>query len=250
MTNELAYFWLLILVALVTSLVGGLIVRRRYRPLTMRRIKGYETMPLLIDEAIESARQTNISIAGVEIGQTTTLFSLAAMSLLYELSRRQAFTEDTPLVTVSDGIVLAAALDMIRKTFAAEDNLAVYEAGTAVWMPTGERSLAFGAGVAALNGIRNVSSNIMVGAYGSEMALVGDAAIRRDAFFIGQSTQPIGQAIGFVYSSEPIIGEELFASEAYLYPDDQRLQTRLVVLDVLRWVIVAAILLIAILNIN
>lgn len=248
MENEIAYFWLILLVAFVASVLGSNFLRRRRKPLVVRQVSAYQSMPLLIDEAIESARRTSVSIGGVELGKSTTITSLAGLSLLYEISRRQAFTSTSPLVTVSDGVVLIGALDMVRKAYAAEDNLAVIEGNSLIWLPQGERSLAFGAGVAVLNSLRNVSSNIMVGAYGSEIALVGEASLRRSGFFIGQSTQLLGQSVAYAFSEAPLLTEELFVSDAYLHSDERTRQGPIIVLDVLRWVIVAAIILIAILN--
>lgn len=250
MENEVAFFWMIVLLAFVTSAVGSAFLHRRRRPLVIRQVRGYQTMPLLIDEAIEGARRTSVSIGGVEIGQNTTVTSLAALSLLYELSRRQSFTASTPLVTTSDGIVLLAAGDMVRRAYAFEDNADVFRANSVVWLPAGSRSVAFGAGVAVLNSIENVSSNVMLGAYGAEVALVGDASARRDTFFIGQSTQMLGQAVAYVFSDAPLIGEELFVSDAYMRPTDTRAQVQLLIIDVLRWALVAAIVLIAILNVE
>lgn len=249
MENEIVYFWLIILVAFVTSSFGSLFLRRRRKPLVVRQISGYASMPLLIDESIESASRTSFSVGGNEIGQGTTITALAALSLLYEVSRRQSFTTTSPLVTVTDGVVLGGALDAVRQAYAVEDNVESIEAKSVMWLPQGERSLAFGAGVAVLNSLRNVSSNIMVGAYGSEVALVGDASVRRNGFFIGQSTQLLGQSIAYAFSNAPLITEELFVGEAYMHPEDRMRQVPLVVLDVLRWAVVVAIILIAILNV-
>jgi hypothetical protein len=249
MENEIAYFWLILLLAFAASAIGSAFLRRRRKPLVVRKVSAYNTLPLLLDEAIESDRRTSFSIGGVEIGQNTTLASLAGLSLLYEVSRRQAFTTTSPLVTVTDGVVLTGALDMVRKAYATQDNLHVIEANTLIWLPQGERSLAFGAGVAVLNSLRDVSSNIMVGAYGSEIALVGDASVRRDSFFVGQSTRLLGQSVAYAFSETPLLTEELFASEAYMQPDAKGRQSVLLVLDVLRWSVVVAIVVIAVLNV-
>ncbi len=246
MANEVAYFWLLLTLAFVTSVLGGFLLRRRNRPLFLRPIRGYQILPLLVDEAIESDSKLHVGLAGIEIGKATTLVSLAALTLLYEINRRQAFTSSTPLVTTTDGIVLVGAQDMLRHAYAAEDNLAVYTADTVMWLPAGNHSLAYGAAIAAINNIDRLSNNIMVGAYGAELALIGGVSTRRDSVFVGQSTDLIGQAVAFAQSETPILTEELFVSEAYMRDDAPSTQTQALMLDVLRWTLVAAIILVAI----
>lgn len=246
MANEIAYFWLLLTLALAVSLLGGYALRRRKQPLLLRRIRGYEILPLLVDEAIESDRKLHVGLGGMAIGKDTTLVALAGLTLLYEINRRQAFTSSTPLVTTTDGILLTGAQDMLRRAYAAEDNLAVYKADTVWWLPAGNRSLAYGAAVAAANYTDQLSNNVMVGAYGAELALVADVATRRDTLFVGQSTDLVGQAIAFAQSDTSILTEELFVSEAYIREDDASAQIQALMLDVLRWALVAAIILVAI----
>lgn len=246
MANEVAYFWLLMTLAFVVSVLGGFLLRRRGRLLFLRPIRGYEALPLLVDEAIESDRKLHIGLAGIEIGKATTLVSLAALTLLYEINRRQAFTSSTPLVTTTDGVVLTGAQDMLRHAYAAEDNLAVYKADTVMWLPAGNRSLAYAAAIAAINHIEQLSNNIMVGSYGAELALVGGVSTRRDAVFVGQSIDLVGQAVAYAQSETPLLTEELFVSEAYIRTDDPSAQTQALMLDVLRWALVAAIILVAI----
>ncbi|PJF38999.1 MAG: hypothetical protein CUN55_15635 [Phototrophicales bacterium] len=246
MSNEVAYFWLLLTLAFVVSTLGGVMLRRRKRPLVLRTIRGYQILPLLVDEAIESDRQLHVGLGGIELGKATTLVSLAALTLLYEVNRRQAFTSSTPLVTTTDGILLTGAQDMLRRAYATENNLSAYHADTVVWLPTGERSLAYGAAISAINYIDRLSNNIMVGSYGAELALIGDVATRRDAVFVGQSIDLVGQAVAFAHAETPILTEELFVSEAYTRPDDLRSQIQPLMLDVLRWALVIAIILIAI----
>lgn len=247
--DDIAYFWLILLTAFVASLLGGLIARNRRRPLALRHIPAYKAMPLTVDEAIESNRQVHFSPGSAAIGQTSTLVAQAAMTIIYALAERQAFTNTTPLITVSDPVSLAAAQDAVRRAYLTHGNMANYgRTVPAIWFPQGERSLAFGAGIAMLSRTYAISSNIMVGGFGPELAYVGEASTRQRIFMIGHSSQLDGQAIAFAQSDLALLGEELFVGDAYLEPNNSSAIGRVIALDVLRWVVIAAIILVALVS--
>jgi hypothetical protein len=245
--TDTGYFWLIFLTALVLSILGGHAAGRRRKPLTLRPIRGYQAMPLAIAESIESNRRVHLSPGSAGIGQPSTLVALAALTLVYELAEYQAFTPTVPLVSASDPITLAAAQDSLRRAYLTRGNLqAYYYSKPVVWYPQGERSLAFGAGVASLTRTENLSSNILLGTFGPELAFIGEASMRQNAFFIGHSTQPEGQAIAYAQADAPLIGEELFVGDAYLEPTNAFAAGRLIALDALRWVMIVVIILVAI----
>ena len=243
------YFWLLVTITFSVSAISWVFARRRGSPITLRAIAGYQAMPLVVDEAIESAQRVHLSLGSVGIGQTSTIDAIAALSLVHELATRQAFTQTTPLVTVSDALTLPLAQDNLRRVYRAYNNLdTYYYSNAAVWYPQGERSLAFGAGVATLNSTENVSGSITIGRFGAEIAFLGEANLRRDTTFIGHSTDLTGQAIAYAQSDTPLIGEELFASDAYVDPSSPSAISKVITLDTLRWVAIAAIIVLALLN--
>lgn len=249
MTNEtVTYFWLILTTAFVASVLGSLFTRRRRKPLPLRRIRGYQVMPLAIDAAIESNQRAHISIGSAGIGQASTLTTLAALTLVYELAERQAFTQNLPLVTLTDPLGLAVTQDTLRRAYSTRNNLKTYQSYAAMWLPQGERSVAFGAGIGLLHSFEAISSHLLVGSFGAEIAFVGEASMRRDKVYVGHSTQLEGQAIAFVQSDAALIGEELFVGDAYLNPQNPSAMGRVVAMDTLRWVIIAAILIVALVN--
>lgn len=247
-SETITYFWLILTTAFVASVLGSLFTRRRRKPLSLRPIRGYQIMPLAIDAAIESNARAHISIGSAGLGQASTLTALAALTLVYELTERQAFTQNLPIVTVADPLGLAVAQDTLRRAYLTRNNLKTYQSYAAMWFPEGERSVAFGAGIAALTGIENISSHLLLGRFGAEIAFVGEASMRRDTVYIGHSTQLEGQAIAFVQSDAALIGEELFVGDAYLNPMSSSAMGRVLAMDTLRWVIIAAIIIAALVN--
>ncbi len=88
---------------------------------------------------------------------------------------------------------------------------------------------------------QDVSVNLIAGSFGSEVALLTDAAERTGSKAIGGSENLTAQAVLYASSEEVLIGEELFAAGAYLHGDPIHLGS-LFAQDVLRWIIIATLL--------
>ena len=239
---------LIIGTAFVSMLLGTTIVRRRRTPLDLRVIPGYAILPVTIDEAVESDHLPHFSPGTSAVGDGSTLAALASADLMYYLVRRLSFERRLPLVTLSDPITLAVASDTLRKAYLARDNLETFRPNAVVWYPQGEASLAFAAGAASHATDMDVSSHILTGRFGPEIALLGDSAMRRDQRLIANSTTLEGQAIAFVMADHSIIGEELFVGGAYLDRDNALATGSLITLDTLRWMVIIFGILLGILS--
>lgn len=230
--------WALLLIAFVSLLAGSTLVRRRRTPLDLRPIGGYQVLPLAIDEAVESDRPLHFSLGASAIGGDSTPTLLAATEIIYHLVTRLSFGRRLPLVTLSDPMTLAVASDTLRKAYALRNNLEAYRSRAVAWYPQGERSLAFAAGIASHAADINVSSHILLGNFGAEMAYVGESNIRRDVHLIANSTTLEGQAVAYAMGEQMIIGEELFVGSAYLDRDNPLHMGSLIAQDTLRWLVI------------
>lgn len=245
---EIVFVILILTAAFSLMVLGAYFVRRRDRLPRLRPIAAYEAMKLHIDEAIESDRKIHISLGASSIGNETTLTALASTEIVYYLLRRQAFIPKMPLLTLSDPITLAVAQDTVRKAYIARNNALAYRGNAVLWYPQSERSLAFGVGISALAAAEKSPASILLGTFGNEIAFVGEMAQRQQHGFVGQSTQLEGQAIAFMQSKTPLIGEELFVGDAYLSDERSGSFGGVLALDVLRWVIAAIIVTAVVIN--
>jgi hypothetical protein len=91
--------------------------------------------------------------------------------------------------------------------------------------------------------IRNgqVSANVLAGHFGSEVALLTDAAERAGSITIAGTDSLPGQAVLFAASTEPLIGEEVFAGGAYLSAGQIHIAS-LRTIDIFRWALIVVIL--------
>ena len=82
---------------------------------------------------------------------------------------------------------------------------------------------------------------ILAGHFGSEVALLTDAAERSQSLTIAGSDNLSAQAVLYAGAQEPLIGEELYAVGAYIRAGSVHAAS-VHAQDVLRWLLVLAIL--------
>lgn len=240
LTESLLVYLMLLLAGLFT-----LIAALRARNVPLRIIQAYRAMPAAVGEAVESDKSVHVSLGSSAIREESTLTALASAEVLYHIAERAAIGDRPTFVTLSDPVTLSIAQDTLRSAYKARGMLSKYRTTLARWYPQGPRSLAFAAGVGASIVDEDVSANILVGRFGSEMMLVVENAVRRNQLVIAQSDRIEGQAVAYVVSSAPLIGEELYVGSAYL----GRTPTGIggaIALDVLRYGTIVLIILAAV----
>ncbi len=148
---------------------------------------------------------------------------------------------DSPIITVSQTSALPVAQDTLRRAYFSRDRMANWRSGSARWYPAPAYPLAFAAALTATLGDDRVSGNILAGSFGPEMALVLDQARRRGIDSVATSVALDGQAVAWAMADDPLIGEEMFAAGGYLSDTAGQMAT-VVAQDVLRWLLILAIL--------
>jgi len=86
-----------------------------------------------------------------------------------------------------------------------------------------------------------ISTNVLIGDFGPEAALIVDAAERQNALTLGAASDPAAQSVLFATASDPLVGEELFAAPAYVGREPSH-QASLQVEDVIRWILIISLL--------
>ncbi len=90
-------------------------------------------------------------------------------------------------------------------------------------------------------GVDKVESAALIGNFGDEYLLLGEAATQNDIAQIGGASHP--NTLPFVYASTPnaLLGEEIYAAGAYLQKNPAHIGS-LLAQDTMRWIIVAIML--------
>lgn len=234
---------LIFLMIAFVAMVAGMSIARRRR-IVLRPIPAYVVLPELSADAVESNYLVHFSMGSSAIGETSTLSALAATEVIYRMSERLAVSRQTPLLTLSHPLTLPLAQDTLRRAFEYRQQQLHYRTSAAAWFPQGPRSLAFAAGAASLAADANVTSTVALGQFGIELVLLGESALRTDQDLLAHSDLLEGQAVAFVQAKQALIGEELYVGPAYMGGKPLELSGA-IALDVLRWLVILGILVIA-----
>jgi hypothetical protein len=224
--------------------MGAGIAFARRRQIPLRPIPAYMILPTLTASALESDTRTHFSLGSSSLGDMSTLSTLASSEILYRVTSRLAVGEQIPLVTLSASMTLPLAQDTLRRAYEFRQRLDHYHSTAAAWFPQGQRSVAFAAGAASLAADADVTDSILLGRYGIEIALLGESALRHDQHLIAHSDLIEGQAVAFAQADHLLIGEELYAGTAYLNSRPFDVGS-VIAMDILRWLVILAILLTA-----
>ncbi|MBZ0300393.1 MAG: hypothetical protein K8J31_11650 [Anaerolineae bacterium] len=233
---------LILMVTFVAIVIATQVIRRRRNAFPIRSIRAYETLSPQVGAAIEANRPVHLSAGSAGLGGTNTLLALANAELFYRVAQQAVIGATAPLVTTSDTTAIPLGYDILRRAYESRGLIRGYRSSSVRWYPAEPRSLAFAAMLTASLGVNHVNTNVLVGSFGPELALIADAAARHDQGLIAASDQLTGQAVAYAVSDQPLIGEEMFAAGAYL-GDEASYRAGLVTQDLLRWLLIIGLLL-------
>jgi len=190
--------------------------------------------------AVEDGTRIHISLGRGGLLTNQGAAGLAGLALLRQLGEQTSTSDRPSLATSGDPVLTALSQDTLETAYQAVGAEELYE-------PTSGRlagltPFSYAAGTMPTVRGERISTNILIGDFGPEAALIADAVERENAVLVGAASDPAAQAILFAVTQEPLVGEELFAAPAYVGKDAAHrasLQTQ----DVLRWIVIAALLL-------
>ncbi len=228
-----------LLVALGFGMSSFAVSRRGAR--SLRLIAAWEALPYMLEESAGQGRPVHLSTGGAGLQGSDTLLALAGAEAVYQAARQ---AQGPVILTTSATTMIPLGYETLRRAQRARGFAGSMLPGTLRWFPDGPRSLAWAGATSVLMGSENVGTNLLVGAFGPELALVSQAAARHGQHFLAASDQLDGQAVAWATGTEPLIGEEIFFAGAYLNPTPGN-QAALVMQDTLRWLLIAALVALA-----
>lgn len=230
--------------ALIIFIVAALLLlvftfMRRKSPAMFRKIEAYERLNRAVGLAVEGGTRLHVSIGRGNLFTARGGSALAGLAMLRRLSEQTSISDNPPIVTSGDASLAILSQDTLQSGFraaGAEDQYRVTSGRL-----TGLTPFAFAAGTIPIMRDENISANVVIGDLGAEAALLADAAEGKETDLIAASDNLSAQSVLYAYSQEPLIGEELFAAGAYLGAGASH-EASLQVQDVLRWLVILAIL--------
>ncbi len=214
----------IVVIALAMVMVGGVTMRRVQRSGRMlpalRPMPAYDAVNSYVGLAIESNQPIHLGFGSVGLGGASTMTALASAELFYQTAKRAAVGDVPPVVTLSgDASALPLAQDTLRRAYRSRERLSAYRYMNTRWYPEGARRLAYSAAITAMMHDEHISTSILAGTFGAELALIMETSLRRNQAAVAISDQLDGQAVAWAFSEHVFIGEEIFNAGAYLGQD-------------------------------
>jgi hypothetical protein len=234
----------LILIFLVILLLTLLVSQRR-RPPALRSLAAFDALPSQIGRAAESGQMLHLSLGTGGAGGSDTVSSLAGLSALAYLAEQGVATDTPPLVTVSDPTLLPLAQNVLRQAYAHRGRSHDFR-WTQVRLVS-PSPMAYALGTMDILTHEPILANVMLGAFGPEVGLISRAAVEANLAQISGSDDPQALAILYASTDRVVVGEELYATSAYL----NRTKAKLVSLaaqDVVRIFLILFVIIVAFLR--
>ncbi len=230
----------LVTVLLIFGLMVFFAIRGRQRARSyLRDIPAFSKLRRGIGLAVEAGQRLHISLGHGGINGFQGASTLLGLSLLRRIARAASIS-DRPSVATSGEVTQAVlSQDTLQSAYHAIGADEQYDPNSG--QLSGLTPFSYAAGALPVIYDQQVSMNVLAGHFGSEVALITDAAERSGSTCLGGSDNLSAQAILYVTSDEPLIGEELYAAGAYTQAGPMHVAS-LQAQDIMRWVVIGIIL--------
>jgi len=208
----------------------------------LRPIPAYEATREGLALAAETGRaiHTSPGTGVIGAGDIGTAATLAGMLVTESMSRVGAVTGAAIEATTNDAIAYALSDNAVRRGYRRAGWSVEGESSEARFL-THNDPLAYVAAASEVVAQKDVSQAVMSGQFGPEVLLLMEAQRRTGARQIAGSSDSQGIAIIHITADHTLIGEEIFASGAYLERRPSHTAS-LLAQDGLRWVLIALVL--------
>lgn len=205
---------LAILLCFVAFLLLASLLSRASKGLSLRDISGYRAIHQLVDGAAESLIPFHFSPGTGILGGRQTADSLAGLLAMSSVAARASGARAEMRVTTPDPIVEAIGHGMMRPAEGLPRRASAIEKERVQFLAP--EPVAYAAGVMGALGRQRLSGSVMVGAFGDEYLLMAQAAVSHQLPQVVGATAPETLPFVVATTTTPLLGEEVFASGAYL----------------------------------
>jgi hypothetical protein len=219
---------------------------KRKSPPKLRAILGMAKLYRALGLSVEDGTRLFVALGNTSLLTPSGGAPLAGLGMLRYLAEGTSLSDRPLIASAGDASLALLAQDTLQAGFQAAGAGDFYHATSG--RLTGMTPFSSAAGAMSILRDENVSASILIGHFGVEAALLADAAERENAFVLGASDDLASQAALYAAAPEVLVGEELFATGAYLGAPAAHAAS-LVVQDVLRWFIILALVAGAVLKI-
>lgn len=213
-------------------------VGRRW-PVVFRPLPGLDALGRAIERAVEDGKRVHLSLGTGSVIGADSAPALAGLATLSQIAETTSMSDKPVVATAGDGAMVLLAQDTLRTSYEGVGARGRYQHTSSRLL--GPSPLSYVATLPTMLDTEDVSVHLMNGAFGVEGGLAADFGERQEALVLAGTDDVQSQALLYVTARYPLIGEEVFATGAYL--DVGRMhRASLRTQDVIRYLVVAAVL--------
>lgn len=239
----------LITLAIIGVVIVLLILLQRSiqagRKVARRPLKALDGLQGQLGRAIESGHPLHVTMGNASLVNQASQTSIAGLHVVDHLAKDGCANGTPPMVTVGEGTLMPAAQDSLRHAYQELDRRVEYDPSQVQFVSSDTTPFVYAGGTAALLQQEQVTGNIAIGHFNTEVTLIAEAANNQNIDQIIGTDDPTALAIAAAFTENVLIGEEALAVGAYLDDVPGRLAS-LQLQDIIRWVLAGAIVLLAI----
>jgi hypothetical protein len=234
--TDLLGFGLIGLAAIL--LLGVTLLQRKSAP-KLRVIPAMARLYRAIGLSVEDGTRLLVGLGNTGLLTGNAGPALAGLGMLRHLTERTSLSDRPPVAVAGEAPLAFLAQDTLEAGYQGAGAGEFYQPSTGRLV--GLTPFSTAAGTIPVLQDENVSAAVFMGHFGVEAGLLADTAERENTFVVGSSDDLAAQAVWYASATEPLIGEELFAAAAYLGANPSQTAS-LTVQDLLRWMIILALL--------
>ncbi len=242
--GEAVLLLLAILVVATTTLIYHGRTVRGILPFR-RPLPALDTLRAALGRGAETGRALHISpgtgtIGAGPNGRATAAETIAGLLVAERVVSDAALNGAPILVSSGDAVAHLALRGTLRQAYQRAGLAQDYDSSR-VQLLAHQNPLAYAVGVTTLYGRQQLEASLLVGDFGPEFLLIGEDGAQRGLPQVGGTTTTTALPVMFLSTQTTLIGEEIFAAEAYL-SNVGTSQARLMTQDILRTTVIVIIL--------
>ncbi len=213
---------------------------RRVAEVQLRPLPPIETLRSSLRRAAEMGESVHVSPGtGTLAERNSAAETIAGLGVVQGVAR-EALALGVPVsVTTNDALVNLLAEGTLERALEAAGRPPGLEAQSE--LVSQQNPLAYAAGVVDKLDRPEVQGNVLVGAFGEELLLMGEVGAEKTTFQVAGAVRPAAASFLPLVTNDYLLGEEIYAAPAYLEPWPARIVS-LLAQDGIRWFILLLIL--------
>ncbi len=216
----------------------ALVIRKRPER-NLREIPAFARLGRSIGLAVEAGKRVHVSLGYGNVSDVQGASGVVGLTILQRIARAASISDRPPIASSGEGALGILSQDTLRSAYQAIRSENLYD--PIFGQISGLTPFSYAAGTLPIIFDQHVSTSVLTGHFGSEVALILDANERIGNQTMAGSDGLEAQAVLYASAQEPLIGEELFAGGAYLNAGLMH-QASINAQDAMRWVIILGII--------